>query len=93
MLGRRRGEFFSAYHEDADVAQKKKRSSPRPRNNKQGQQEGILKEAWAHMSRDFEKWMPEKLRERKDKKKFALWVLILELVILAAIGYIVAKFV
>ena len=49
-------------------------------------QESVFKEAWENMSEDFNRFMPEKLRGRKDKKKFVLWLFVLELVIFGAIG-------
>lgn len=49
-------------------------------------QENVFKEAWNNMSSDFNNLMPEKLRQRKDKKKFALWLFMLELVVLGAVG-------
>lgn len=48
--------------------------------------DGILKEAWTNMASDFDRLLPEKLRRRKDKKAFALWLLILELAVLGVIG-------
>ena len=43
------------------------------------------------MSEDFNKFMPAKLRERKDKKKFVLWLFILEIVVFGAIGTFVYR--
>ena len=53
---------------------------------KKKQQDNVFKEAWENMSEDFNRFMPEKLRGRKDKKKFVLWLFVLELVIFGAIG-------
>ena len=53
---------------------------------KKKKQESVFKEAWENMSEDFNRFMPEKLRQRKDKKKFVLWLFVLELVIFGAIG-------
>ncbi|MEA3544479.1 MAG: hypothetical protein U9R69_04570 [Thermodesulfobacteriota bacterium] len=50
------------------------------------QRDSVFKEAWENMSEDFNRFMPEKLRGRKDKKKFVLWLFILELVVFGAIG-------
>lgn len=52
-------------------------------------QESILREAWANMSRDFQKLLPEKLRKRIDKKKAVFWLFILELVVLGVIGKLI----
>jgi len=69
------------------VAQKKKHSNQRSsKQQSDKKQDGILKEAWDNMSEDFNKLMPEKLRERQDKKKFVLWLFILEVVVLGLVG-------
>ncbi len=54
--------------------------------NKKKQQENVFKEAWNNMSEDFNRFMPEKLRAKQGKKKFVLWLFILELVVFGAIG-------
>ncbi|MCF6266298.1 MAG: hypothetical protein L3J57_07105 [Desulfuromusa sp.] len=59
--------------------------------SKKKQQESIFKEAWDNMSEDFNKFMPEKLRARKGKKKFVLWLFILELIIFGAVGTFIYK--
>ena len=53
--------------------------------------ESVFKEAWENMSEDFNRFMPEKLRGRKDKKKFVLWLFILELLVFGAIGTFVYR--
>jgi len=58
---------------------------------KKKQRESVFKEAWNNMSEDFNGLMPEKLRAREDKKKFVLWLFILELVIFGAIGTFIYK--
>jgi len=58
---------------------------------KKKQRESVFKEAWNNMSEDFNGLMPEKLRARKGKKKFVLWLFILELVIFGAIGTFIYK--
>ena len=58
---------------------------------KKKKQESVFKEAWENMSEDFNRFMPEKLRGRKDKKKFVLWLFILELVVFGAIGTFVYR--
>jgi len=53
---------------------------------KKTQKESVLKEAWDNMSEDFNGLLPEKLQGNKDKKKFVLWLFILEIVVFGAIG-------
>jgi len=38
------------------------------------------------MSNDMSKILPEKMRQKKDKKKFVLWLAILELVVFGVVG-------
>jgi len=38
------------------------------------------------MSSDMSKILPEKLRKREGKKKFVLWLAILELLLLVGVG-------
>mgnify|MGYP001413970353 CR=1 FL=1 len=40
------------------------------------------------MNRDFNRLLPESLRNR-DKKKFVLWLFILEMLVLGAVGKVV----
>ena len=49
------------------------------------QQESVFREAWENMSADFNRLLPEKARN-KDKKKFVLWLFILELLVLGVAG-------
>jgi len=58
---------------------------------KKKQRESVFKEAWNNMSEDFNKFMPEKLRAQKSKKKFVLWLFILEVIVLGAIGRFIYK--
>lgn len=53
---------------------------------KKQKQESIFKEAWDNMSNDMSKILPEKLQKREGKKKFVLWLAILELVLLGVVG-------
>lgn len=69
------------------MATKKKPARPQTQKRPpQKKPDGILKEAWDNMSGDFNRLLPEKLRERKGKKKFVLWLFVLELVVLGAVG-------
>lgn len=58
---------------------------------KKKQQESVFKEAWNNMSKDFNKFMPEKLRVQKGKMKFVLWLFILEVIVFGAIGRFIYK--
>ena len=53
---------------------------------KKTQKESVFKEAWDNMSDDFNKLLPEKLQGKKDKKKFVLWLFIVEVIVCSAIG-------
>lgn len=53
---------------------------------KKPEQESVFKEAWDNMSNDMSKILPEKMRQKKDKKKFVLWLAILELVVFGVVG-------
>ena len=53
---------------------------------KKPEQESVFKEAWDNMSRDMSKLLPEKLQKRRGKKKFVLWLAILELAVLSVAG-------
>lgn len=53
---------------------------------KKKKQDSVFKEAWDNMSKDFNKFMPEKLRGKQGKKKFVLWLFILEVVVFGVIG-------
>ena len=48
--------------------------------------DSVFKEAWDNMSGDFNNLLPEKMRARQGKKKFVLWLFILEILVLAGIG-------
>ena len=63
--------------EEHRLAQKKKPQKPKPQS--------VCQEAWENMSEDFNKLLPEKLRRQK-KKKFVLWLFLLEIVVLGALG-------
>ncbi|MCW8892756.1 MAG: hypothetical protein OQL18_05500 [Deltaproteobacteria bacterium] len=56
---------------------------------KNKKKDGVFKEAWNNMSDDFNKFMPEKLRAKQGKKKFVLWLFVLELVILGVVGKLI----
>lgn len=58
---------------------------------KKKEQESVFREAWNNMSEDFNGLMPEKLRERKGKKKFVLWLFILELIVLGGVGTLIYR--
>lgn len=54
--------------------------------NKKPKKESVFKEAWDNMSNDFNRLLPEKFQGQKDKKKFVLWLFILEVVVFGALG-------
>ncbi|MDA3902829.1 MAG: hypothetical protein PF441_05185 [Desulfuromusa sp.] len=58
---------------------------------KKKQRKSVFKEARDNMSEDFNKFMPEKLRAQKGKKKFVLWLFILEVVVLGVLGRFIYK--
>lgn len=49
-------------------------------------QQSVFKEAWDNMSEDFSRFMPEKLRAKQGKKKFVLWLFLLEVLVLGVVG-------
>lgn len=55
-------------------------------HQKKSPQQGVVQEAWTNMMRDFDRVLPEKLKGGQGKKKFVLWLFILELVVLGVIG-------
>lgn len=57
--------------------------------NKKKKQDSVFKEAWDNMSADMDKFMPEKLQGKQGKKKFVLWLFILEVLVLGVIGKLV----
>ena len=48
----------------------------------------VFKEAWENINRDFNRLLPETLRKR-DKKKFVLWLFILEILVLGTVGKVI----
>ena len=52
-------------------------------------QQNVFSEAWQNMSADMNQHLPEKLRSGKAKGKFAVIVLIVELVVFGLIGKLV----
>jgi len=53
---------------------------------KKKQHQSVFREAWDNMSEDFNRIMPERVRAQKGKKKFVLWLFILELIVFGAVG-------
>ena len=68
------------------MGKKQKKSHKHHHQNKQ--EEGIVSEAWNRMNADIDKLLPQSLR-RKNKKKFMLWLFLVELLVLGVIGKIV----
>lgn len=56
------------------------------RRHKPAKQESVFTEAWENMNRDFNRVLPEKLQARSGKKKFVLWLFLLELLALGLLG-------
>ncbi|MBE0598674.1 MAG: hypothetical protein IH614_15555 [Desulfuromonadales bacterium] len=50
------------------------------------QPDSVFQEAWKNMSDDLNKLLPKKLRQTQGKKKLLIWLFIVELVVLGAIG-------
>jgi len=49
-------------------------------------QQSVFREAWQKMSHDLDRALPEKLRSRSGKKRFVLWLFLLELLALGLLG-------
>ncbi len=56
---------------------------------KKTKQDNIFKEAWNNMSNDFNNLVPNKLRDKSSKKKFVLWLFIVEIVVLGVVGKLI----
>lgn len=52
-------------------------------------QQSVFAEAWQNMSADMEKILPKKLHGRKNKFKFGLVLLLVELVVLGVGGKLI----
>jgi len=52
-------------------------------------QQSVFQEAWQNMMGDMDKVLPEKLKGGQGKKKFVLWLFIVELLVLGVIGKLV----
>lgn len=48
--------------------------------------QSVLREAWDNMTDDFQRLLPESLRQRPGKKKFVLWLFVVELLVLGVVG-------
>lgn len=60
----------------------KRHASPK----QQPKRQGILQEAWQNMMRDMDRILPEKLHGGQGKKKFVLWLFVVEVVVIGVIG-------
>ena len=49
-------------------------------------EQSVFAEAWHNMSNDLDRFLPEKLRGGKGKGKLALWLALIELLILGLAG-------
>lgn len=61
----------------------RKRQSPLRR---QAEKQNLFQEAWQNMLGDMDKFLPEKLHGNKGKKKFVLWLFVLEILVLGVAG-------
>ena len=52
-------------------------------------QPSVFREAWQNMSADIDKHLPQKLRGGKPKGKFAVVVLLIELIVFGLIGKLI----
>ena len=66
----------------------------KPSNQKANpKQQSVFQEAWSNMMGDMDKILPEKLKGGEGKKKFVLWLFILEVVVLGVIGKVVYEWI
>ena len=61
------------------MAKKRQRTLPKQRSS-------VFREAWDNMSADMNRLLPERVRQRQGKKKFVLWLFLLELVVVGVVG-------
>ena len=62
-------------------------AKPRQTNNRhQKEQKSVVREAWDNMMQDFDRFSPKGLRGTQGKKKFVLWLFVLEVIVLGALG-------
>jgi len=74
------------------VAKKQPAKSQRS-HSKNKPQQSVFQEAWTNMMGDLDRFLPEKLKGGEGKKKFVLWLFILELVVLGVIGKLVYEWI
>jgi len=60
-----------------------------PHKKQQSKRQGILQEAWQNMMNDMDRVLPEKLHGAQGKKKFVLWLFVLEVVVIGVIGALI----
>lgn len=51
--------------------------------------QSVFQEAWSNMMGDMDRFLPGQLKGGEGKKKFVLWLFILELVVLGVVGKLV----
>lgn len=56
-------------------------------------QQSLFQEAWQNMLGDMDKVLPEKFKGKQGKKKFVLWLFILEVVVLGVVGKFVYEWI
>jgi hypothetical protein len=52
-------------------------------------QQSVIREAWSNMTEDLDRILPESLRRREGKKKFVLWLFVVEVLVLGVIGKLI----
>ena len=58
-----------------------------PQKKQQSKRQGILQEAWQNMMNDMDRVLPEKLHGAQGKKKFVLWLFVLDVITSYSIHY------
>jgi len=48
--------------------------------------QNVFQEAWQNMMTDMDKFLPEKMRGGQGKKKFVLWLFLLEVLVMGGLG-------
>lgn len=66
-----------------------KKPSRRPPAKPQKPQQSVIREAWRNMNEDLDRILPESLRRREGKKKFALWLFVVEVLVLGVVGKLI----
>ena len=68
------------------MSKKSKKPSPRPPTKPQ---QSVFQEAWSNMTADLDRILPESLRKREGKKKFVVWLFVVEVLVLGVVGKLI----